>query len=293
MKLALIDADILTYSIAFSVQVPLYWCNGRLFVTHGDAKKHSAIYDKRVIIRHNVGGEGMIRRNLNQKISSILKDLGTTNFKMFITASGIEKNFRYGVSTIQKYKANRVDSVRPVKYHQVREILLNDYKGIEVIGEEADDMLGIEQIKAYEKEGDFESTIICTIDKDLRTIPGYHYHLEKRTVDFVPQLNANLSFFVQMIQGDTTDNIPGLYRLLVLDGRKEEADKLARSRYLSKYKKELGKCVERTYLNKILEIYGQYGYTEKEVKEIGTLLWIRRHENEDFWTYAKENFYTE
>jgi 5'-3' exonuclease len=76
-------------------------------------------------------------------------------------------------------------------------------------GQEADDALGIAQTKYWETLYD---TVICSIDKDLKTIPGYHYNwtIPDAKVIFVDEDEANRRFYTQLLSGDTVDNIKGL-----------------------------------------------------------------------------------
>jgi len=94
-------------------------------------------------------------------------------------------------------------------------------------GKEADDAMSIEQMKEWGTVN--ATTVICTRDKDLRMIPGWHYGWEhglqpeffKQWVDEFGTLEYNsdknkitgtgmLFFYSQLITGDTVDNIPGL-----------------------------------------------------------------------------------
>jgi 5'-3' exonuclease len=89
-------------------------------------------------------------------------------------------------------------------------------------GIEADDLMGIVQTQ---NKGE---TIICSRDKDLRIVPGWHYGWEcGKQGSFGPieitetgfiQKKSNgkiiggglLFFYYQLIVGDTVDSIPGL-----------------------------------------------------------------------------------
>jgi len=87
--------------------------------------------------------------------------------------------------------------------------------------------MSIEQMKEWGTVN--ATTVICTRDKDLRMIPGWHYGWEhglqpeffKQWVDEFGTLEYNsdknkitgtgmLFFYSQLITGDTVDNIPGL-----------------------------------------------------------------------------------
>jgi len=71
---------------------------------------------------------------------------------------------------------------------------------------EADDLLGI--MLTNER---VQNPICCSIDKDLLSVPGYHYNWNKD--DFphqVTQEEADYNWLVQLLMGDSTDNIAGM-----------------------------------------------------------------------------------
>jgi len=53
-----------------------------------------------------------------------------------------------------------------------------------------------------------DNSIICTIDKYLLQVPGYHYDFVKGIERFVSPLDGLRAFYGQVIQGDGSDNIP-------------------------------------------------------------------------------------
>jgi hypothetical protein len=85
--------------------------------------------------------------------------------------------------------------------------------------------LGIEQWKDYESnkqwytedtppEGVF-GTVLCSRDKDLHMIPGFKYvwpaGKQEEQFWFQDELSAIRCFYKQLLTGDTSDNILGLY----------------------------------------------------------------------------------
>jgi len=68
---------------------------------------------------------------------------------------------------------------------------------------EADDLIGL----SHNPEED----LICTLDKDLNCIPGLHYNWITGTCRYITEVEANRFFYSQVLIGDDTDNIPGLY----------------------------------------------------------------------------------
>ena len=101
-----------------------------------------------------------------------------------------------------EYKANRTKPP-PTYLQDCREILVTQYGATVVNGVETDDALGIAQTK-YDG-----NSRICSLDKDLLQIPGYHYNWVKQMQTLVSPLDGLRTFYKQLILGDRTDNIPG------------------------------------------------------------------------------------
>lgn len=113
-----------------------------------------------------------------------------------------KSNFRYEVATIKPYKGNR-SSEKPVHFDAVRQFYKDYYDAIVTVRMEADDAIGL----AHDPDTD----IIATRDKDLNCIPGLHYDWVKGSCSFITEDVADLSFYSQLLTGDSTDNILGLY----------------------------------------------------------------------------------
>ena len=63
-----------------------------------------------------------------------------------------------------------------------------------------------------------EATVCCSRDKDLDGFPGWHYSWasggqKEKPLHMVTPTQAHHWFFTQLLTGDSTDNIPGLYRV--------------------------------------------------------------------------------
>src|SRR5690606_31733735 len=94
-----------------------------------------------------------------------------------------EPNFRIARAKLRPYK-NTWKVEKPYYYNSIRAYLVGVWDAYVSIGMEADDELAIHQTKALE-EG--RETIICTRDKDLRQVPGWHYGWEcGRQLEFGP-----------------------------------------------------------------------------------------------------------
>lgn len=187
-------------------------------------------------------------------------------FKAYLTGKG---NFRFDVATILPYKGNRDKLARPKYYAAAREYLVNKYNADVIEGQEADDAMGIYQFSHPDK-----STVICSIDKDLWQIPGYHYvpstgygDNRKEPRFFYQNIDdANLYFWYQMMCGDRVDNIPGL---------KGVGPKTA-EKIIAELNGDLGLIEQR-----VRDMYlAQWPDNPGAISEIAQLLWMRRREGE-------------
>ena len=103
-----------------------------------------------------------------------------------------------------EYKAHRPKE-KPKYFTEIKDYMVDQWgAAFAPDGFEADDMLGIDQT------GD---RLICTIDKDLDQIPGWHYNWKKYQVYYVSEEDAARFVWYQMVTGDTADNVFGVYGL--------------------------------------------------------------------------------
>ena len=102
---------------------------------------------------------------LEEMIENSLHEIKADEFSIFLSG---ENNFRYRI--YPEYKANRT-APKPRHLKDLKNYLIEKYRAVVSDGCEADDLLGVEQCKS-------DNTIICSLDKDLRQIPGNHYSFE-------------------------------------------------------------------------------------------------------------------
>jgi 5'-3' exonuclease len=110
-------------------------------------------------------------------------------------------NFRDSIATIKVYKGNRDPLHRPHWYDEIREYLKSVWKAEEEEHLEADDILANLQSN---------NTCIVTTDKDLDQIDGWHYNWVKDMLYEVSLDQAVHNKYVQILTGDSTDNIEGI-----------------------------------------------------------------------------------
>lgn len=195
--------------------------------------------------------------------------------EFFITGGG---NFRNDLATIRKYKGNRSEFSRPTHYEAIRTYLKEAWSAKEITGQEADDEIGIRAYEINEQSSD-QKAVIVSIDKDLDMIAGFHYNWVKKEKYVIDAKQAIFNFYMQMLVGDTTDNIPGVKgigpkkALALLDG-------------LSKEKALYGAVRDCWYDNHPHGVQCEDGSTisvDKALLEVGRLLWIKRERNEPLW----------
>lgn len=199
-SVALIDGDVLVYRCGFSADSQvLRDLREQVRAEYPDWSDRE-VKDNAYLRLQDVDYVAFALGNTRTTIESIIE--GRESYRIFLTGPG---NFREKIATILPYKGNRDPSHKPKYYKEVKDYLINVWKAEVIEGMEADDMMGITQWAARDK-----STVICTIDKDMLMIPGYHYNLNSKEQKWVDLDEANKMFFWQMLVGDSTDNIPGI-----------------------------------------------------------------------------------
>lgn len=198
---------------------------------------------------------------LDRTINNIINDSGCTEYTLFVSGSN---NFRYEID--KEYKANRPKE--PIKWRkECKQHLIRQWGAVDTEGYEADDAVGCEQ----KLDG---STIICGIDKDLLMIPGKHYNwpltrsgkvIREKQYPEVSIDEGMKKFFTQVITGDATDNIIGIYRM----GKKRA----------EAYLKDV--TSEEDLYEAVLSLYKEHN-REKDFYKNCNLLWIWRDYGETY-----------
>ena len=148
-------------------------------------------------------------------IQGIVKATGTASCTLYLTKG---ENFRYRVypplyehtgeqkrdlhGKLIGYKAGRPQ--KPELVPVIEEYMLKNYDCVLSEEIEADDALGIEQ---SQNPGE---TVLCSIDKDLDMITGWHFNPDRREMYHVSEEQGIRNFWMQVLTGDAVDNIPGL-----------------------------------------------------------------------------------
>jgi DNA polymerase-1 len=190
-------------------------------------------------------------------ISEMQALLGVNDVELWLSGPD---NFRYSV--YPEYKANRITAKRPRWEHEIKQHLTDQWGAKWSQGCEADDMLGVRQVelsKTPQQGMPLIPSIICTIDKDLDMIPGWHYNFVKKERYHITNEEAIKFFYYQCLVGDTADGIKGVPGI----GPKKAANILAQC------------STEAEYYTAVSSCFGCYEEFEMTAK----CLWIHREVN--------------
>lgn len=194
------------------------------------------------------------RSRLDEFLEDLLvHTLEAEDYKGFLTDG--TNNFRKQIAKTLPYKGQR-PGTKPVHYNDIRNYLVNEWGFVMETEQEADDAIGISATKLGDK------SIICSIDKDLDNIPGWHYNFVKREKYYVTPEDATRNFYRQILTGDRIDNVQGLRGIGPV-----KADRILGE----------GPRSARQYYERCIDAYD--GDTDRVV-ENARLLWIRTKENE-------------
>ena len=196
---------------------------------------------------------------------SVMYDLGASRLHIYLTGAG---NYREQVAS--DYKANRRDTDKPRHYAAIKEYMIDTLGATLVEGQEADDALGIGAVQ--------HGHGIATLDKDLDGIAGVHYNWKKRSVYYVSPEDADRFFYSQLLTGDSTDNIRGLFKRT---GVKAMAATKEPLEYMDD-PVDMYSHVKQVYMDAVerKRMPSDEADIERWLDEQGKLLWIRREEGQ-------------
>lgn len=170
-----------------------------------EASPDHALIDADIVL-HRVGFTTendefwIAKARCDDMLDKILLDTGVLSYDLWLSDNSAN-NFRYSIYPL--YKANRIGKPKPKHHEDLKEHLITEWGAKFAEGMEADDYLGICQDEEH------KTTVICSIDKDLKQISGLHYNFVNEEWEEVTKDQAIKSFYKQIAIGDTADNIPG------------------------------------------------------------------------------------
>lgn len=217
-RIALIDGDILLHRAAYQTEKEVDF-DGTLVLSTEPAEGQAVLKD------------------LTDAVSDAVKADST-----IVCLSDMNANFRRDVYPPYKAQRRIAGARKPMGFKALRNWYEDNYNTIEKNGLEADDLLGIIATSDLPQHAGIK--IICTIDKDLLTVPGLHFNWDHQEVGVfdVDWWEAKIQFMSQVLTGDSTDGYPGLPGCgpvgahKVLDDADPEIEEDAWNRVVAAYK---------------------------------------------------------
>lgn len=219
MRQYLIDADVLLYRAAHLSEREIQW-DDDLHTIHASFEEACSRFD--TLVR---------QLKLTLPLYKIAED-------QIVLCVSDWKNFRHQIAP--NYKAGRAKGRKPLCFKRLKEWVLAEQDShsdacvcLPLL--EADDTMGI-----LATETSTAGKVIVTIDKDLKTIPGYHYNFDKPGQGLIEVTPAEADEFwlTQCLAGDPTDGIPGLPKIgMIRAGRMLDSEGCSWATVLNAYAK--------------------------------------------------------
>lgn len=184
---------------------------GRVLLVDGDALAYTCAGSDSC-------SPGRARANLLDRVAKARALSGADTVEILLTGRGSPKGGRYKVATVKPYQGQRSSGRRPRQWEFLRGLLETGEVPFPVVTTEtleADDLFMVRSHKLGA-----ENVVIHTQDKDMRMVPGWHVAWGDFALTFLPagtvlhEFNGKVYgetwFWLQMLHGDTADNIPGL-----------------------------------------------------------------------------------
>lgn len=232
---------------------------------------------------------GSARRNLLSRLDKIKFVSGADSIVLHLTDRASKKGLRYFAATIKPYQGQRNSGRKPKNWEVLREYM-EQYEGDKFrvknwMEREADDGLAY---AAHTAAAVGKLAVLVTADKDMRMLPGRHVVWKTNELVEVPfnawevigcdgETYGHKWFWLQMLMGDTADNIPGLEAFIKPNGKEAKMGKATAYAQLTEATSnaEAYAVVAGLYCG----FYGDEGYDR--MAEQACLLWLRndRHAN--------------
>lgn len=182
MRFALIDADILIYQAAAASEQAINW-GEEMWTLHVFEPDAIAAFETTL-------------RSILEKVEA----------KGYLLLFSDKDNWRKDV--LPTYKGNRLTVRKPMLLKFLKEYAYEKHTCISIPTLEGDDVIGIYATHKG-KLDPVHDYIICSLDKDFKTIPGKHYNFGRDEFFEINPHQADYWHMVQTLTGDATDGYAG------------------------------------------------------------------------------------
>jgi DNA polymerase-1 len=173
-KLLLIDGDLLLHRGCVAVEKDVRW----------DEDYH-VLFSSFEEAWHNI-------------VAGVERLMERFDTKRHLIALSGDENFRRKIDS--SYKSNRSGSRKPLCFFRAKQQLREQYETYTHDALEADDVMGIFGSR-------HKDSIVCSMDKDLKTVPCTLY--DGKDVKVITEPEADYWHLYQTLVGDTSDGYPG------------------------------------------------------------------------------------
>ncbi|MEE8598392.1 MAG: hypothetical protein V3S69_02570 [Dehalococcoidales bacterium] len=218
-KVLVLDSDSAVYAVGFMCQKKIHFAEykGDIVYTCTDKRKGNKWLKKQELypadevewdFKEELSPVSTALANIKSWVEKQLEFSGCSRVIPLLTKGG--SDFRNNMATIQRYKGNRLQSVKPKHYDALRTYLQKFYGALMYAKWEADDTAVMIMEKG--KGNPDKSYILAAIDKDLKQMDCMHSdpNHPEQGVYAVSVFEGWHAFYVQMLMGDGADNIKGL-----------------------------------------------------------------------------------
>lgn len=177
---------------------------------------------------------GTARNTCISRLEGMARRCGASRIIVHLTKGSSHKGFRYFAATVKPYQAQRKSGRKPKNWQYLRDFL-EQYQGerftVKIWEQrEADDGIAI---CAYHAATRGKQIVIATADKDMRMLPGLHMSWVSQAIvadvplhcyDLIGDDGKQYGYkwlLLQLLHGDTADNIPGLEKVVILGKAKQ------------------------------------------------------------------------
>jgi 5'-3' exonuclease len=210
--------------------------------------------------------------NFETELAALLERFYTTKYLMAVKGDDNFRDLLYA-----DYKANRRKPTHKTNpfVPMIRELAIRNGYALPSHGREADDWVRIWAEQCIKHEIPY---VVCTIDKDMKCIPGSFFNMKTKELIHITQEEADRHYYEQLLKGDPTDNIPGVINI----GDVKATRILAHLNSVEEYQEEV--------VNRYIMAYGEEWYEQLLLN--GKLIHLQRHSgdyfNFDEWPIVEE-----